>query len=77
MLLPLLRWANESVTFFGAGLCGFTSVLVQRSPRNLIKYVGLSTIGAGLFVSIIRQKTKRAVSPKSVVFITGCDSGLG
>lgn len=77
MMLPILRWANESVTFFGTGLYGFTYACLNGNARGISKYVSLTAVGAGLFYSIIREKSKKSMNAKNVVLITGCDSGLG
>lgn len=76
-MLSMLRVATEGVTCFGSGVLGLTTVVMKGNIGNISRYVGFTAVSAGIFYTIIRQKSKRAVSNKSVVLITGCDSGLG
>ncbi|XP_055637730.1 D-beta-hydroxybutyrate dehydrogenase, mitochondrial [Toxorhynchites rutilus septentrionalis] len=55
------------------------SVSLRGDTGDLLKYVGLSTVAAGLLLVLLsrRERRKRTATERSVVFVTGCDSGLG
>ena len=68
---------NESIFYVGTGIFGLAAVICRGSMKDLIKYVGITTITAGTILLFLREKSMKQVGRKNVVFITGCDSGLG
>lgn len=55
------------------------SILQRGGLGDVLKYVGLTTVAAGSLLLLLenRERRKRTFSERSVVIVTGCDSGLG
>lgn len=73
----LIRLITETVTCVGTGIFGLTYVLLEGNSYKISKFVLLSGIGTAIGISFLRQKRQREVNERNVIFITGCDSGLG
>lgn len=73
----VVRLLCDSITCLGSGVLGFSYILLNGNGTKICQYVTLSTIGAGLVISLIRRNLQRTVNERNVVLITGCDSGLG
>ncbi|XP_065076402.1 D-beta-hydroxybutyrate dehydrogenase, mitochondrial [Ochlerotatus camptorhynchus] len=74
-----LSLATEALFCVGSGVFGVMSILQRGGIGNLVKYVGLTTVTAGTLLLLLenRERRKRTYSERSVVIVTGCDSGLG
>lgn len=53
--------------------------LQQAEGSDLVKYFGITTVSTAALILFLgnRQRRKHTVTQHSVVFVTGCDSGLG
>jgi hypothetical protein len=68
---------NESIFYVGTGIFGLAAVICRGSMRDMIKYVGITSLTIGSILFLIRERNLKQVGRRNVVFITGCDSGLG
>lgn len=68
---------HELATCFGSGVLGMGYVLINGNTHNVLKYLTLSSIGAGFMYSLVQRNRKKTVNENNVILITGCDSGLG
>ncbi|XP_055601460.1 D-beta-hydroxybutyrate dehydrogenase, mitochondrial [Uranotaenia lowii] len=80
-LIPCSNLLGEGFVYLGTGAFGAMAVLQRCGLGDIIKYVGLTTAAAAtlgiLLSNTASERRKRNFSRRSVVFITGCDSGLG
>ncbi|XP_021694992.1 D-beta-hydroxybutyrate dehydrogenase, mitochondrial [Aedes aegypti] len=75
----ILSLAVEALFCVGSGAFGAMSILQRGGLSDVLKYVGLTTVAAGSLLLLLenRERRKRTFSERSVVIVTGCDSGLG
>ncbi|KAL1381367.1 hypothetical protein pipiens_013519 [Culex pipiens pipiens] len=70
---------TESLFLVGTGAFGMMSVLQRGSGADLVKYAGLMTVSTATLLLLLgsRERRKLRFTERSIVFVTGCDSGLG
>lgn len=73
----LIQLITETATCIGTGIFGLTYILLEGDSYKITKYVLLTGIGTAIAISLIKEKRQRKVNEQNVIFITGCDSGLG
>lgn len=77
-LYTIFEIINEMYTAIGAGALGILILLNHGfNTHQTVKTFSVSLLTIGSFVYVCRQTEKLKSSKKKVVFITGCDSGLG
>lgn len=76
-LSAAFQMCNQSLVCIGSGIFGLVSVLLSGSPKNYLRYVGYTTVGAVAIIGVLNRRQKRTVNEEHVVVVTGCDSGLG
>lgn len=69
---------NEIFTAIGAGFLGLIVLLKHGMKSNqMLRTSCVAIITIGSFVYASQQETKLRPTRKKVVFITGCDTGIG
>ncbi|EDS36085.1 estradiol 17-beta-dehydrogenase 2 [Culex quinquefasciatus] len=70
---------TESLFLVGTGAFGMMSVLQRGSGADLVKYAGLMTVSTATLLLLLgsRERRKLRFTERSIVVVTGCDSGLG
>ena len=77
LLVSIFNLFNESLICVGSGIFGLGSILFQGNARQCIKYTSYMLLGTGTLWTLRNFRQKRTVNENHIVFITGCDSGLG
>lgn len=69
---------NEAYTAVGAGFFGMAKLLVDGfDTSNFLRTAVMVGLTRSCLIYVLRNTERVTPSPKNVIFITGCDSGLG